>query len=160
MRKRTLSLAALFAFVIAMFCVPTRAESGRLLVIVHPNVPVSSLSHDELESIFTLSRQRWPNGDPIVVFNFPPGTSERTHFDQSVLSMDPEQAARFWIDQRIRGGGSPPRKVPSAQLMLRVIASLPGSIGYVRDTQLGPDVKLVTRIVNGQVVAEKPGAPR
>jgi hypothetical protein len=160
MRTWIISSAGLFALALAFLCAPTRAESGRMLVIVHPKVPVGSLTHDELESIFTLSRQRWPNGDSIVVFNFGPGTSERTRFDQLVLGMDPDAAAHFWIDRRIRDGGAPPRKVPSAQMMQRVIASLPGSIGYLPETELGPDVKVVTRIINGQVVPEKTGAPK
>jgi hypothetical protein len=158
MHKWTIGMAGLFA--LAFLCVPTRAESVRMLVIVHAKAPVSSLTRDELESIFTLSRQRWSNGESIVVFNFAPGTNERTRFDEIVLGMDPDQAAHFWIDRRIRDGGAPPRKVPSVQMMQRVVASLRGSIGYLPEIPLGQDVKVVSRIINGQVVPEKTGAPR
>lgn len=138
----------------------TRADDQRLAVIVHPTAPVSSLSEDDLVSIFTMSRRRWSDGETIVVFNMNPGTSTRVYFDQVVLGMSPDQAARFWIDRRIRDGGASPLKTPSAVTMLKVIAALERSIGYVPEAQLGPSVKVVARVINGRVLPEKKGAAR
>jgi ABC-type phosphate transport system substrate-binding protein len=138
----------------------TRADDQRLAVIVHPKTPVSSLSEDELVAIFTMSQRRWSDGETIVVFNMNPGTSTRVYFDDAVLGMSPDQAARFWIDRRIRDGGSSPLKTPNATTMLKVVASLARSIGYVPEAQLGPGVKVVARVINGRVLPEKKGPTR
>jgi ABC-type phosphate transport system substrate-binding protein len=138
----------------------TRADDQRLAVIVHPKAPVSSLSEDDLVAIFTMSRRRWSDGETIIVFNMNPGTGTRVQFDQSVLGMTPDQAARFWIDRRIRDGGASPLKTPNALTMLKVIASLPRSIGYVPEAQLGQAVKVVARVINGRVLPEKKGPQR
>jgi ABC-type phosphate transport system substrate-binding protein len=131
----------------------TRADDQRLAVIVHPKTPVSSLSEDELVAIFTMSQRRWSDGETI-------GTSTRVYFDDAVLGMSPDQAARFWIDRRIRDGGSSPLKTPNATTMLKVVASLARSIGYVPEAQLGPGVKVVARVINGRVLPEKKGPTR
>jgi len=138
----------------------TRAEDQRIAVIVHPSAPVSSLSHDDLVAIFTMSQRRWSNGDPIVVFNFNPATSTRVYFDQVVLGMSPDQTARFWIDRRIRDGGASPHKAPTPAIMLKVIAALAHSIGYVPEAQVSPTVRVVARVINGRVQPEKKGSER
>ncbi|MCC6751044.1 MAG: hypothetical protein IT371_25550 [Deltaproteobacteria bacterium] len=126
---------------------------SELLVIVHPAVRVASLSAADLESIFSGSRRRWPDGGAIVAFNYPAGDGVRVLFDRVVLRLDPDAVARYWIDQRIRGMGRPPRQVPSAALLPRLIARLAGSVGYVAAAAAPPGTKLVARIRRGKVVA-------
>jgi hypothetical protein len=53
----------------------------------------------------------------------------------------------------IRGESEAPRKVSTPDLMAKVIARLPGSIGYVPKSAVGKDVRIVARVVNGRVVA-------
>jgi len=146
-----------FCFVLASLGLgaSSSASDMRLVVIVHPETPVTSLSADELVSVFTMSQRRWSNGEPIAVFNLHPGSNIRVYFDRVVLGMDPDQAARFWIDRRIRDGGGSPLKAPSPAVMFKVISALPRSIGYVPESQLGPGVRVVARIMNGRVVPEK-----
>lgn len=38
---------------------------------------------------------------------------------------------RHWIDRKIRQGTDAPRSLPSAELAMRVVASLEGAIGYL-----------------------------
>ena len=62
-------------------------------------------------------------------------------FDRAVLGLEPEAVGPFWIDRRIRGESSPPRTVPSTDLLLRVVAKLPGAIAYVYAPLTAPGVK-------------------
>jgi ABC-type phosphate transport system substrate-binding protein len=126
---------------------------AELLVIAHPGVPVEQLSRDELAAIFTLSHRRWGSGAPIVPFNADPKAPNRELFDRTVLGMSPDAAARFWVDFRVRGQGTAPRTVPTSTLMARVIARLPGSIGYVPATEPVSGVRVVARVVGGRVLA-------
>jgi hypothetical protein len=86
------------------------------------------------------------------VFTYPPEAEVRRAFDGAVLRMSPEEVARFWLDQRIRGGARPPRQVPDPGLAVRLAAKLPGSIAYVPENLVNGSVKVVARIKSGKVV--------
>jgi ABC-type phosphate transport system substrate-binding protein len=136
------------------------ATDEELAVIVSAKNPVNSLSRDQLEALFTLSRQRWPHGDTVIVLNLEAGTSARVQFDRVVLGMTPDEAARYWIDRRIRGRGNPPTKAPNAATLLKAVAALGGAVGYVPKSQLGPGVKVVARVTRDQVIPETQGSSR
>jgi ABC-type phosphate transport system substrate-binding protein len=136
------------------------ASEEELAVIVNPKNPVSSLSRDQLDALFTLSRVRWGHGETVIVLNLEAGTSARVQFDRVVLGMTPDEAARFWIDRRIRGRGSPPTKAPNAPTLLKAVAALAGAIGYVPKSQLAPGVKVVARVDRDQLISEKQGSSR
>jgi ABC-type phosphate transport system substrate-binding protein len=134
---------------------PARSEApvNELAVITHKSVPETTLDADELAAIFRLSRQHWDNGQRIVAFNYAPNTELRETFDRQVLQMEPTRISRYWLDRMIRGESEVPRKVSTPDLMAKVIAKLPGSIGYVPAAAAGKDVRIVARVVNGRVMA-------
>ncbi|HEX2677671.1 MAG TPA: hypothetical protein VHM19_13560 [Polyangiales bacterium] len=129
-----------------------------LAVIVNPTSYSGPLSADRLEAVFTMSQRDWSPGKPIIPFNYSPGFTMRDTFDRAVLGMAPDEVARYWIDRRIRGLGDSPRKVPSVALMRRVVAKLPGAIGYVPVSAVLPDVRVVAWVKDGHVVSPPPSA--
>jgi ABC-type phosphate transport system substrate-binding protein len=141
------------AFVLAAASpVRMQAQEETLAVIVHPGANVSRMSADELEAVFTLSKRQWSGGQSIIVFNLPSQTNLRESFDEIVLGMNADEVGHFWIDQRIRGKGEAPTKVPTPALMVQVVAKLPGSIGYVPLSTVTPHVRVVARISGGKVL--------
>jgi ABC-type phosphate transport system substrate-binding protein len=128
------------------------ANGEDLAVIVNPSITVNNLSAAELEAIFTSSKRTWTNGLSIGAFSYPVEQAIRRTFDSVVLRMSPEEIARFWIDQRVRGGAPPPRQVPDPSLTVRLVAKLPGSIAYVPESLVNPSVKVVARVRNGKVI--------
>ena len=130
---------------------PSAAEDDTLLVIVNPGVTAGGLSGDNLGAIYTMARRGWPGGLNVIPYNYDPSNKLRIRFDQVVLGMSPDQAARFWVDHRIRGAGSAPRKVPSVALMVRVVSQLAGAIGYVPAGTPTAGTKVVARISNNRV---------
>jgi ABC-type phosphate transport system substrate-binding protein len=125
-----------------------------LLVIVHAELQVERVSGYEIEALFTRAQTRWDDGSTVYPFSFPAGSSPRESFDRVVLRLSPEQVGRFWLDRRIRGLGMPPKQVPTATMMVQIVANLPGSIGYVPAMRTKPPgVKVVARIVQGKVMA-------
>jgi ABC-type phosphate transport system substrate-binding protein len=130
--------------------VPLWAErlwaAPRLAVIVNAKNPIRSLGPDELEAIFKALRRNWPGGQRIQPFNLPPRHGVRVAFDRAALHMEPEAVARYWIDQRIRGGQQPPTQVPDSTLMQRVVSSLSGAIGYVPVNEVANGIKVVAEV--------------
>lgn len=145
---------ALWAFALLTPKSVARADNPEEIhVIVHPALRVAKLSDQELEAIYTRSTTRWEDGTSIIPFNLADNNPVRHRFDRAVLRLSSQQVGRFWLDQRIRGLGAPPRQVPDATLLVKVIERLPGSIGYVPASRGGTTAKVIARIVNGTVVA-------
>ena len=94
-------------------------------------------------------------GMRLIPFNLPLGNSARTLMDRVVLGIAPDRVGAFWIDQRIRSGTSAPRSVNSAEMVLRVTASMRGVIGYV---EMDPKA-LPTGIQALSIDGKRPGDP-
>ena len=145
------SLAALVGLLLFSAAPALRAADPPLVVIVAATNPIQDISRASLRRAFLGEPTSGPGGK-LIPLNQPPGSSARNQFDRIVLGLDPEDVARFWIDQRIRGQGGAPRAIPAAMLV-RVIPQLAGTIGYVRANEVGPGVKIIT------VDGKKPGDP-
>jgi ABC-type phosphate transport system substrate-binding protein len=145
------------AIAIAALALPERPSGaepvpGDLVVIVNPGNPARP-SAGMLEKIFLRKELTWDSGERILPLNANPDSERRQHFDRVVLGMTPDEAARYWLDQRIRGAGSAPREVGDAVLTVKLVSRLSGTIGYVpTDTQL-TGVRVVARIRNDKVVS-------
>lgn len=137
-------LAALAA--LGLLGLPTTASAGAGLVVIVNAKNGETLGVPEVAAIFTTRRQAWRSGERIVPFNYPPRHEVRAEFDQLALGMDPDAAARYWIDRKIRGGSAPPKQVSSGQLIVRLVAKMPGGVGYVPRALVTPDVRIAAEL--------------
>jgi len=149
-------LTAVVLGVVGLFGGSPRARAGgvELAVVVHAGADGQPLDSAALVAIFTGAEKKWKNGTPIKVFNLAASSSERNEFDKVVLRKTPEQVAQFWVDRLVRGEGQPPTQVPKAELLAKVVGSMPGAIGYVPPEKVDvTKTKIVARIRDGKVVA-------
>jgi hypothetical protein len=121
------------------------AAGPELAVIVHPSNPIQ-LSVSEIAAIFKTSRRYWSGSNRIVPLNLPTSNNDRALFDRIVLGLDKDAALRFWIDRKIRGGEPPPRSVPQAELVLRIVQQLETAVGYVPRHLVNPQVRAIARV--------------
>jgi ABC-type phosphate transport system substrate-binding protein len=126
---------------------------GTLVVIANKSVNATKISRDELRPIFQTKKDTWPDGSPARPFNLPEANTARRSFDVAVLGLDADRVARYWIDRKIRGGERPPQTIPSSALMLKVVSKTAGAVGYVEAADVDASVKVIARVVDGQVVA-------
>lgn len=152
MRARRHIAVGILALALLPRLSPAADTPPDLDVIVHSSVPAQPLDRAGLAAIFSMTRRSWGSGLNAVPFNYAPDTALRRNFDAAVLGLAPAEVARFWIDQRIRGYGHPPRQVADPSIMVRLIASLKGSIGYVPAGTADKSVRVVARIRQGKVV--------
>lgn len=118
------------------------AHAEPLAVVVSAKFDLKGLSKGELRQAF-LGEAVKAGGRKLLPLNLSPKGDERQAFDQAVLGMGPEEVPRFWVDQRIRGKGKPPKTIPSAATLLRLVAKLPGAIGYVPLSAVTDEVRVV-----------------
>ncbi len=126
--------------------------NDHLAVIVNKENPNLLLSPSQISAIFTAEMRDWPGDGTILAFNYPPETRLRILFDKIVLGMTPDEVGKFWLDQRIRGSIRPPRQIPEAGLVLRLVAKMTGAIGYVPTAIVDDTVRLVARIEGGKLL--------
>ena len=153
MRKATLSAVVVGAVLLLS---PHESWAGGkgdpILVIANKSVSSTKISRDELRPIFQTKKDTWPDGTPARPFNLPEGDTIRQGFDAAVLGLDPDRVARYWIDRKIRGGDRPPQTAPSSAVMVKVVSKTAGALGYVEAAAADSSVKVVAKIVDGQVV--------
>jgi hypothetical protein len=115
----------------------------RLLVVVKESSPLSELSLRDLKRLFLGEYLSDADGNKLTPLNHPPKSPDRVGFDSVVLKMTPDEAARFWIDRRIRGQSAAPRSVAPRELLRKVVAAYPGAVTYLRDGEVDPQLKVL-----------------
>lgn len=148
----TCVLAAV-VFVALSFGAAMSSATVSLVPIVSESSRLSDIGTNDLRRIFLGYSQTDPDGRTLIPLNHPPGGAVRARFDRALLGFDPDDAAKYWVDQRIRGAKLPPRTAAPEQLLQRVVAKLPGAISYVPDGTLLPGVRALT--IDGR----RPGQP-
>lgn len=140
-----------------LFLLPLQSLAGDtkevILVIANKSATVTKVTRDDLRPIFQTKKDTWPDGSPAKPFNLPDKNTVRQGFDAAVLGLDPDRVARYWIDRKIRGGERPPQTAPSSAVMVKVISKTAGAVGYVEASAVDASVKVVAKVVDGQVVA-------
>jgi hypothetical protein len=133
---------------------PVQAAGKPLVVIVSVATPIRDITTALLRRAFLGEAAEYAAGKRLIPINNPLSTPARVSFDRKVLSLEPQEVGRFWIDRRIRDQSGPPKTVPSADLALRVVMSLPGAISYIYPDQVNDKVRALT--VDGKT-SESPG---
>jgi ABC-type phosphate transport system substrate-binding protein len=128
----------------------SRAGGEAIAVIVNIANPIASVSLGELRPIFQTTKTSWGNsaGEAMPV-NLPEDSSIRQEFDQAVLGLNLDRVARYWQDRKIRGGARAPTRVSTTSVMLKLVASKAGAVGYVKISEVNASVKVVAQISDG-----------
>jgi hypothetical protein len=154
---RRVFLQSSLAILLPGLRVERAGAAGLLLVpIVASSSAMTDISLGTLRRVFLSEPVSGPGGLRLVGFNQPAGSRARETFDRVVLGMDPDQVARYWVDQRIRGGVRPPRQVNSVSLLRQVISRFPGAVGYLSPADLDASVRALT--ING-AASDAPNYP-
>ncbi|MET0344017.1 MAG: hypothetical protein ABW252_23590 [Polyangiales bacterium] len=148
---------ALLLGALAPLRAPLRAaDQDPLVLVASAQGELKDLSLSELRRAYEGYPVEYASGKRVIPFNLPSGTPDRAHFDRELFGMTPDEMARFWVDQRIRGQSQQPRALASPELAVRVVAALQGAVAYVRASTLNPTVRVLT--IDGKT-SETPGYP-
>jgi hypothetical protein len=121
-----------------------RAAGQPLVVIVSATVSMKDISTSLLRRAFLGEAAEYASGKRLVPINQPFDTPARSQFDKAILGLSPAEIGRFWVDRRIRDQSPQPKSVPSPELALRVVMSVPGAISYVTPAMLNEKVRALT----------------
>jgi ABC-type phosphate transport system substrate-binding protein len=116
-----------------------------LLVIASIQVPVESISKEELAAIYLAKKMTWSEGLPVVPVNHEASSSLREYFSTAVFERSTRELAEHWNRLRFQGK-LPPLVQTSDQAVLNFVRSVPGAIGYVDVNQPTSGVKVLIKI--------------
>jgi hypothetical protein len=119
------------------------ASREPLAIVVAKNSALGELSFYDLKRLYLGDKLRAPDGTNLIPLNRGTSAAERLAFDHSVLGMTPAEVARYWIDRRIRGQTGAPKAIDPGLVLQRVVAKLPGAVGYVLASEVSSTVKVV-----------------
>jgi hypothetical protein len=121
-----------------------RAATKPLFLIMSTTTPVKDISLATLRRAFQGEPTEYMSGKRLIPINHLVNTPPRAQFDIAVLGLRGDEVGRFWIDRRIRDQSGPPKTVPSPDLAVRLVMSLPGAITYTTQELVGPRVQVLT----------------
>jgi hypothetical protein len=126
---RAFVLSVLAALAACLAAVPA-ARAGDIVVVAHPDLPVDTLSVEDLRRIYV--------GEETFVGDVKLQPIDYTHqgpvaeaFLGAVVGMDAPHFHAWWVKEVFHGGGLPPRMAADVADVLRLVATEPGSVGYV-----------------------------
>ncbi len=139
-RATVLALVAMAAAVSTVGAQTTEAVA----IVVHPQVAEDDLSLDELKNIFLAERQYWQDRSRITLVMRAAIAPERDLVLSEIYGMSEDRYQRYWIAKMFRAEvASGPRIVGSTDLLRNLVTVIPGSIGFVPMSEVGPDLKVI-----------------
>lgn len=119
--------------------------ADELVVIGHPGLAVSSLTPQELSSIYLLKMVSWRNGETIVPVNRDAASSARTRFSDAILRQPPNALNAYWNQMHFMGKVLPTVQ-ESDHAVLAFVQRVPGAIGYISAAVAPKNVKVLAKV--------------
>lgn len=152
-----LPLAVPVARLQAQTASPASQAGPAVAIVVHPGVPVSDISFDELRRIFLGERQFWPDRSKVTLLVRAPKAHERSIVLDKIYRMDEDQFRQYWIGKMFRAeiaGG--PKIVYSSDMAMNLVGAIRGSIAFIPASAVSSDVKVLR--IDGKLPSD-PGYP-
>lgn len=130
---------------ILFFSVCSSVSSADVIVIVHKDSPVASISQTELGRIFLGTVSAFEDGSKATPINQVMTSAARKEFDKSVLNRSEAQMKAYWSKRMFSGEGVPPEEVNGDLNVVQKVLADKSVIGYIEDSSaLNDGVKQVS----------------
>ena len=136
----------LFVFISIIAFVPSLAlaqSPDDILIIANRDVGDNAISVEVLASLFSKERLTWSNGVKVVPIHAKDPVL-KTQFLQSVLGLSLAEDQRYWKEQRIKKGVSPP---PEFSNTLKAVFKLKGAVSYLYRAQYRDNVSKILLVL-------------
>jgi ABC-type phosphate transport system substrate-binding protein len=114
-----------------------------VVAVVSAKSPVTTLSKNQIVDIFLGKANRFPDGSQAVPIDQAQGLAVRDEFYSEFAGKSAAQIKAHWSKIIFTGRGQPPREVSSSTDVKKFIIAHPDAIGYIEQSQVDADVKVV-----------------
>lgn len=101
-----------------------------IVLVVNKDLPVSQLSVEDVTDFYLKRRTRWSDGTKVQFIDQRDSSSRKEAF-LSLIGRSQREVDSYWIGEKNFTGQSAPIQAPSDSMVISIVASLPGGIGYV-----------------------------
>jgi ABC-type phosphate transport system substrate-binding protein len=127
---------------------------GAIAIVVHKDAPVDNVSLQELRNIFLANQQFWNDRTRIILLVRAPQSDERDLILNKIYQMDEDQFRQYWIAKMFRAEvPRGPKIVFSTDMAVELVVAIPGSISFIRASEVIDGVKLLR--VDGKLPSEE-----
>lgn len=138
------SIDALILLIALLSTVANAQESSSIAIVVHKDTQVDNLSMAELRSVFLADQQFWPDRKRIILLVRAPQSDERDFVLNRIYRMSEDEFRQYWIAKMFRAEvPRGPKIVFSSDTTLDLVVAIPGSISFVRASEVMGDVKVI-----------------
>lgn len=136
------------------FAAEVTGTASAIAIVVHEDVPVENLSLQELRNIFLANQQFWGDRTRIILMVRAPQSDERDFVLNRIYQMDEAQFRQYWIGKMFRAEvPRGPKIVFSTDMAVDLVVAIPGSISFIRASDVTSNVKLVR--VDGKLPSDE-----
>jgi ABC-type phosphate transport system substrate-binding protein len=150
MRKYTLIfLTFLIALLLSGFNTPVKSPVESIIVIVHKDNPVGTLSAGEVKLYYTRKiKKRWPElNKNIRPADRKSKCGERDAFYSGILGMKDNEVEEYFINKQLQNAERPQDKFSTEADLINFVAEEPGAIGYIKASSLTSEVKSKVKVI-------------
>lgn len=116
---------------------------AEIAVITNPDLPVTSMSREEINRIYLGKMKFLPSGAKITPVDQRPGASARTQFYANVMRKSETEMKSYWSRVIFTGQGQPPLQESDDQAVKSFVAKNPSALGYIDKSSADSSVKIV-----------------
>ncbi len=128
----------------SIICFQSSLAQAEVVVIGHPSI-ATTLSASEVKNLFLGKRKTLPNGTDIETIELTSGNAAREEFHDKYSKKTQAQLNAYWARLVFTGNGKLPKEVSSSKELISMIASNPGIIGYVEESEVTPNVVILAK---------------
>ena len=119
--------------------------AAQVAVIAHKSIAVDKIGKSQLLDLYTGDKSFWHGGKPAIVFDLKQ-QSETRRIYYRFLGMRSSRIKSIWLKRMLSGDAEPPKSFASEEEMLKRVASTPGAVGFVAQSKVNDDVKVIAII--------------
>jgi len=127
---------------LAVLLAPTFC-AAQIAVIVNVANPIQQLSVTQVTDFYLGRSRAYASGEYALVFDYGRDAALRQRFFQSLAGMSPQQVNAYWSRLMFTGQVLPPQPLPDDRAMLDIVRRNAGAIGYIRNKEADPSVRVV-----------------
>ncbi len=136
MRVRTIAL------IVAALSLLAAAPEKKVVVVVNKENPENSISAADLKRVY-LGRLNKVGKLRAVPINQTLSSAIAGEFLSAYVDMDQTQYKEYWVAQQVKGLGVAPMVQKASVNVLKIVAELPGAVGYVYASEVDTTVKVL-----------------
>lgn len=119
---------------------------SQIAVVVSPSTNVSSITREQVTSIFLGRTQNLPGGAGRALPVDQTNEALREQFSNKVVGKTSAQMKAVWSRLIFSGAAAPPKEVSDSAAVKAYLASHPGAIGYIEAAAVDASVKVVLTV--------------